>query len=381
MIYMVCFLTSCIFFMMSEKSKNKLAKNFLALIAILLPCLLAGLRSDIIGTDVKVYVEPIYDAAQKSQSLNSYMDQSWFYIWRNKYVRDFEIGFTILVFIIVKLTNSLGVVLFSIHFLIVAPIYVGLKKLHKSYSICFGMLVFYLMFYNTSLNMMRQWIAMSILFMAFAYLIDGHKIKYCIFVMIACLFHISAIMGFVIMFVYMASTKKSEVKKNVHLKSSESTFPIKVFIFGIILLLSLNVVATFLNYIGLSKYVGYIQGDNKLYILPKQILLRLPIIVLFVFRWKSIAKEDALAPFYASMIVLDLLASQLMSINEYAFRISSFFSEYNIVSYSALVHIKGRKHGIKHYIFLVYVLSYIVCYWVYYYVITGAHATFPYVFA
>lgn len=53
----------------------------------------------------------------------------------------------------------LGTVLFFIHALILAPIYLGLKRMKKSYPVYLGMLVFYLLFYNTSLNMMRQWIA------------------------------------------------------------------------------------------------------------------------------------------------------------------------------------------------------------------------------
>ena len=46
--------------------------------------------------------------------------------------------------------------------------------------------------------MMRQWIAMAILFMAFSYLISGKKKKYGILTLVACLFHTSAIIGFVI---------------------------------------------------------------------------------------------------------------------------------------------------------------------------------------
>ena len=55
MIYIVCFLISCSFFWLSEKSKSRFVRNGLAIIAILIPCILAGLRADTIGTDVAVY--------------------------------------------------------------------------------------------------------------------------------------------------------------------------------------------------------------------------------------------------------------------------------------------------------------------------------------
>lgn len=381
MIYIVYFLISCSFFWLSEKSKSRFVRNGLAIIAILIPCILAGLRADTIGTDVKVYVEPMYNAAKKSHSLSTYMNQRWFVIWRYMYVNKFEIGFSLMVFLVQKLGGSFALVLFFIQLLIVAPIYIGLRKIHKPYPICFGMLVFYYLFYNTSLNMMRQWIAMAILFMAFSYLILEEKKKYCILTLVACLFHTSAILGFAILIVYVYCTKKREYIKIANFKLDESMAPIKIFVYGCIVLLSLNIIAVILSHIGLSKYIGYIQGNNGLYLLPNQILLRLPVILLFIIRWRKILKEDKLAPFYGAMIALDLLTSQLMSINTYAFRIGSFFSEYNILSYPALVYAGNRKCKANRYMALLYVIAYLAYYWIYYYVITGTHATFPYVFA
>lgn len=381
MIYIAFFLVSCIFFWLSEKCKSGFSKNFFAVIAILIPCILAGLRADTVGTDVKVYVEPLYNAAKESHTFSAYMKQRWFVIWRYMYVKDFEIGFSLLVFFIQKIGGSFATVLFVIQMLIIGPIFFGLKKMHKPYPIFFGMFVFYCLFYNTSLNMMRQWIAMAILFMAFPYLVSEEKKKYCILVLVACLFHNSAIMGFAILAVYMYSTKRKDSIKIANFKLDEAMSPIKIFVYGCVALLSLNIITTILSYTVLSKYVGYIQGDTGLYLLPSQIFLRLPIILLFVIRWKRILKEDRLAPFYGSMLVLDLLASQLMSINAYAFRIGSFFSEYNMLSYSAMVYAGNRKYRTNRYVTLLYVLVDMLCYWAYYYVITGAHETFPYVLA
>lgn len=382
MIYVTCFLTSCGFFWLSGKCKCRFAQNILVAIAILIPCMLAGLRADTIGTDVRVYVEPMYKAARESHSLSSYMNQRWYVIWRYMYVGKFEIGFSLMIFLIEKLGGSFGVVLFLIQALIIVPIYFGLRKIRKVYPICFGMFVFYCMFYNTSLNMMRQWIAMSILFMAFCYLVtDGNKKKYCIFCFGACLFHTSAIMGILVLIIYMYCTKKRDCVKIANIKLNESMAPIKIFVVGCIVLVSLNIITVILSKVGLSKYIGYIQGSNGIYLLPNQIILRLPIIILLVIRWKKILKEDKLLPFYASMIGLDLLAAQLMSVNAYAFRIASFFSEYNIISYSVLVYSGNRKYRTNRYITLIYILVYMIYYWVYYYAIMGTHATFPYVFA
>lgn len=381
MIYVVFFVTSCILLWLSEKSTSRNIGRFLAFIAILLPCILAGMRADTIGTDVRVYVEPMYNAAKHSTCFSSYLSQKWYMIWRYMYVAKFEIGFTTLVYLIEKLGGSLGTVLFFIHVLIVVPIYLGLKKMNKPYPICFGMIVFYFLFYNISLNMMRQWIAMSILFYGLSYLVLNERKRYLISVLVACLFHTSAIMGFVVYLVYIYSKNQTKSIKVSNFRLDGLFAPIKIFVYGCLALASLNLIASLLRMFGLAKYAGYIQGDGSIYIMPYQILLRLPIVVLFIIRWKRMMREDELTPFYGSMIVLDLLASQLISVNVYAFRIASFFSEYNILSYAALVYAGNRKYSMNRYATLLYVLAYIIYYWLYYYVITGTHATFPYIFA
>lgn len=381
MIYIIFFLTSCLLIWLSEKCQSRFIGKILTFVAILLPCILASMRADTIGTDVRVYVEPMYNVAKQSTSFSSYMGQRWYVIWRYMYVNKFEIGFTTLVYLIEKLGGSLGTVLFFIHALIVAPIYLGLKRMKKPYPVYLGMLVFYLLFYNTSLNMMRQWIAMSVLFYGLSHLIINKEKKYFITIVVACLFHTSALMGVAIYFIYMYSQKQRKYIRIANFRLSGSLVPVKVFIYGCIVLLSLNVIAVLLRNFGLAKYVGYIQGNGSIYLLPNQIILRLPIIILFIIRWRKILTEDELTPFYGTMIVLDLLASQLISINVYAFRIASFFSEYSMISYSALVYAGNRKYRTNRYVTLFYVLAYMVYYWIYYYIITGTNATFPYVFA
>ena len=381
MIYIVFFLISCFLIWLSEKSPSRNIGNFFAFIAILLSCILAGMRADTIGTDVRTYVEPMYNAAKQSSSFSSYMGQRWYVIWRYMYVNKFEIGFTTLVYLTEKLGGSLGTVLFFINALIVAPIYLGLKRMNKPYPVWLGMLIFYLLFYNTSLNLMRQWIAMAVLFYALSCLINNEKEKYFIFVALACLFHTSALMGIAIYFLYIYSCRQREYIKIANFRLPGSLAPLKVFAYGCVVLLSLNFITILLRTFGLAKYAGYIQGNKSIFLLTNQILLRLPIIVLFIIRWKRMAKEDELTPFYGSMFVLDLLASQLTSINIYAIRIASFFAEYNILSYCALIYAGNRKYRANRYATLLYVLAYVLYYWIYYYIIMGTNATFPYVFA
>lgn len=381
MIYVITFLLSCTVFLLSEKSHSKYLKRILVIVAILLPCFLAAIRHNTIGTDVKVYVEPLYNAARESDNFATFMQQRWFVVWRYMYVNQFEIGFSTMIFLIEKLGGSLKTVLFFIQLLIITPVYLGLKKINKPYPIYFGMCVFYFIFYNTSLNMMRQWIAMSILFLGFSYLVADEKKRYFVYIVVGTLFHTSALFGVIIFVIYQFCQKQRISIRVNNFKLKEEIIPIKFFIYGCVALLSLNVIVVLLDKIGLGKYVNYIQGSSSIYILPGQIFIRLPIIVLFVIRWKRMLREDKLMPFYGVMIVLDLLSSQLQSVNPYAFRIGSFFAEYNMLIYPAIVYTGNSKYRSNRYLTLICVLAYIIFYWTYYYVVLGTHATVPYMFA
>ena len=128
LIYLGCFAVSSLLIALSNKLKYKNQKRVIAFIGILLPCILAGLRDESIGTDVLVYVKPIFTAAENSSSFSDFLSYSWFFSWKYKYVYEHEIGFTLLVFVITKITGSLSAVLLSIQLFISTFIYKGIKK-------------------------------------------------------------------------------------------------------------------------------------------------------------------------------------------------------------------------------------------------------------
>ena len=103
-------------------------------------------------------------------------------------------------YVIAKIIGNLQWVLFFIHILIVVPIYLGLRKfkdLDGKLWLC--MLVFYFMFYNVSLNIVRQYIAIAILFYGISSLLNDKRgeTKFWISLIVALLFHNSSLLGIV----------------------------------------------------------------------------------------------------------------------------------------------------------------------------------------
>lgn len=379
--YILAFLFSCLFVYLSGTQRNKIVKNIFLWIGLLIPCFLAGFRADTIGTDVKVYVEPIYSAAKASKSIFDYFQHEWYLIWRYKSVKDYEIGFTLLVYLVTKVFGSLSAVLFFIHLLIIVPIFKALEYRRNRLSIWFGMFVFFALNYNVSLNMMRQWIAMAFLLYGSRYLIENKRLKYFYVVVLAMMFHTSAIIGGIIYVIYNYVMSDS-IRIKIRFRIGNTIFDmsaykvIAVTAASIIALIVLSLIANILKYIGLSQFVGYINGN--IYLVPNQILVRIPVILLFIINYRNIVRKNKEAPFWLTMLLVDLVLSQLVSVNAYSFRISTFFAEYSIISIPTMIKSIPSKGGRKLIVSIIIIL-YLIFYWWFYFVFMGMHATVPYI--
>lgn len=380
-IYLICFAVSCLLLKISEFSKKRIIYRFITAIALIIPCILAGFRADTIGTDVQVYVKPMFDAACSSKSFSEYQNMRWMASWTYIYVHEIEIGFSLLVYAIAKIFGNLTVLLTCIQILIIIPFYEGLSYFKRSFPMWLCMLIFYLMNYNVTLNMMRQWIAMALLFYGFKYIIEKRLYKFIFINLIAMTFHKSAMFGilFYLIYTYIYSGKKEKKlkiiissRKHISLENLNKVFII-IIVFCLALL-SLNIISVFLSYIGLNKYSAYIQGD--LYLLPIQIILRIPFIMIILLNWKRYSEKYKMAQIFLAMMVIELLVSQLGSISQYSWRIATYFSMFNCLSYCSICEFSKKR--ITRISYKILLIIYLIAYWVYYFVIQGIHETIPY---
>lgn len=80
------------------------------LFVILLPALLAGLRNINIGTDTRLYIEPLFKQAVNSETFRDYYVSEWFYADGYSYatVGEYDLGY-ILVYVTALLTDNLNI--------------------------------------------------------------------------------------------------------------------------------------------------------------------------------------------------------------------------------------------------------------------------------
>ena len=341
-------------------------------------CLLAGLRAADIGTDTKVYLIPIYDAAKKCHSMREYLNSSFHaFSWTTDYVKDMEPLFPLLVLVVTKLTGSLYCVQTVLELCIVIPLYMAVKK-DKQTNMWMAIFVFCMQFYNPSMNMMRQSIAMSFGILGFEYWKNKEKRKTFICAIIAFLFHTSSLLLWLIYILYDYNANGiivSFAKKKISQKNENYRMLVSISI-GVIGVLMTSTVVSILSVVGFGEYVSYVTG--KLTFMPNQLLIRAPQIILVVWSYKYLKTRSRDTSFFLVMEVYVVLFLQFTSISGYGGRIAQYFAIFDVIvipqAMNALKRVKGGM--------VVYpvIIIYYMVYWVYYFAVVGTHQTIPYIF-
>lgn len=373
-IYLAGFLVSFSIAKAIEKwNANSVGFWVWSFVLLLVPCLIAGLRADTVGTDVLVYARPLYDLAESSSSLSNYFDAHWWSVWRYMGPADYEVGFSLLIWLSSVVGSSFSFTLFVIQAFTIFPIYLALAKVRKgnSISISLGLLVYLLLYFNVSLNLMRQWIAMAFLLLAITYLLDRKQLQYFILSAVAFLFHTSAILICLVVYVFWRYVYSSEggYARRVLIASAISLL---IIVFG------LRIVALSLSALGFNEYIQYI-GTEEVSLVPSQLLLLVPGVLLVLSSWKQRCQSNTWLHLLVLSMIVGVFASQLGSITDQSSRLAQYFSYQAILAFP-LAHSAISDRDKKHMFWGATVL-YLVVYWIAVYVVMGANQTVPYVFA
>ncbi|MBS6051066.1 MAG: EpsG family protein [Haemophilus haemolyticus] len=168
---LACFLS----FLIGLKAKGKY-KTFITLIAMVPPFIVSSLRYDN-GSDYLMY-KNIFESIRDYGKIES--------------VKSLEIGFTSLIDLSLLFSDS-SIFFFSLVALVILTFYFcGISNI--SNNIPFSILLFFITgtFFDT-FNGLRQYIAAAILFYSICYIINNSAKKYIFFVMLAFLFHYTAL--------------------------------------------------------------------------------------------------------------------------------------------------------------------------------------------
>ncbi|MGJ3803086.1 EpsG family protein [Limosilactobacillus mucosae] len=375
-VYLIAFLVSTTLFKCGDffKEKNRWIVDALG---ILLLCMVAGFRGISVGTDVSVYLRPSIDAAMYANNFVEYWHASWMPPngYRLMEISQFEFGYTLLIWIVTKLFHSIVMTQLVVELFIIYPIYFVLRKA-KNTSVWIGMLTFELMFFNASLNMIRQSMAVAVGLVAVFYWFNNDKIKFLLFTVVAFFFHKSAVILFIVVGLYEFLYSKKRLK---NLKLEGSSYRLIIFsVIGTLVVFSSQYLTYLLKFIGLGQYANYM---SKASFLPNQILYYLPGLFLLIINWRVYKQSIDNYKFYILMIICTILAGQfytestVLSANQYGGRIALYFSMFQILAYAQAFKKIRYKYSL-----LFVLIIYMLFYWWYHYAFLGIDMTVPYAF-
>lgn len=208
MIYLIVFAASCglmqlsehirnrnkaDFFLFQEKKKSKPICIILTILALLLPAILAGLRDSSIGTDVELYGNYWFEYAGKYKLIP--------YI---KMGLEQSIGlvYMLLNYAVSMITDDVKVFYFVLSLLETVLVYMGVRPFRDKISVPFAMFCYYTIFYNNTLNLLRQSLAVAFVCFSYQYLVRDKIGIYLLISILAVMSHYSAIFVFLLIFIW-----------------------------------------------------------------------------------------------------------------------------------------------------------------------------------
>lgn len=370
-IYLITFIISLFLIMCTEKYKlHSGTKKVFVFIALLLPALLAGLRSYEIGSDTSGYGTYWFEQATR---FNNWLD----FI---KYAKGYSIdyGYATLNYLASRLGNDAHIFFFLLCFLELSLLYYTAKRYSKNGTVALTFLFYYFMYYNDSLNNMRQFPAVLIIVYAYRFIEESKLLPFVGCVVLASTFHVTAIFAVVLYpIAWMAQNKFSKLN-------------LLLIVVGI-LVACFSIDEVFKLFVGfglnLTRYEHYIYGADGGGKFVRLGIFGIIWIVYFMNKdkyatQKGIAESNVF--FFFCTISLAFTSLMFLGITNYIIRLSYYFDFFLLLYLPSVLKLHttfavkkdGTKIGLQYFI----VVISLVTYWTITYVVRNGADTVPYKF-
>lgn len=365
LLYLAVFVICLFIAFIADNSKDYKVYWFLIGILILFLSIIAGFRDFKVGIDTQLYI-PNYWAEADTQTFHKF-----FRVLANT---ESDKGFLALNKLAHVFGNEIWLSLFFTSLFIYGFAFVAGALLAKEYKFKFTYFVFFYLFifFNTTMNHMRQHCAVSIMMIAFYMFIEKRYVLSSLFFLLSTTFHSSSIviLGLPVVH-YLIYNVKNVLVRNIVVISTLFVIIISVLhYYEIITYLSSNdiIYELYADRYGInSKY----EGSSAISI-PKIIYLLIP----FLFYWngkriKSLNQKDYV--FFIIIQIIFLITYSLQFISIYLFRLGYYYQFIQFIACSKIVSDKNSEK-----IWNMTYMGYIVLLWYFDFIYHGYHGTYPY---
>ena len=373
MIYIIVFLFTTFFTYVAQRTvSQKVFFYFFSALAVLFPAMLAGFRDSGIGTDTLIYVDHVWAKILLVPAWDDFM-----YSYSNKDFQDIEFLYLLLNWLVSQVSTDVHSIYFAANLVVIYFVYRAAYDNRKKCDMWLVMLLFLLLYYNASLNLVRQSIALSMSIYAYKYIEREKWVKVAIWSYFVLLAHNTGVFFTFLWLIYLIFRLKSRILKRLLLLSFAIIVPVSLSMLDYILFLSVNLgilPEKFLMYMGGLEESALTKSAFIIYILFGIFLFG----VWRFFRRVSCQLDSKLSMYaYFKFIGVLLFIGSLVS--RWAFRVSYY------INYPAdCLFLPRAAKLVKRRSFVMYKLS--VCtilllafvLWIWSIVIKNDNATIPY---
>jgi len=355
MIYVAMFIVSVLCLQWSSKSIRKVGKEILFWIAVALPVLMATFRSNDVGIDVNIYIRP-YSVLAQNEAFASYMVAML--------SQQVEVGYAIVNYVGAHIGGLQGS-FFLIELLVILPVYFRISK-EKDINVWLAAFIYLCLFYNMSLNIARQSIALSIVFFSLKYIREKNYWKATIVILVACTFHFSAVIG-LSYFVFELVNKGKEWR----IKQS-------IIILGVICMIvfydEIAAILFKLIFGETNKYTNAFLKSETGYLSFWNIVLNTAFLLIILINKSFLMKQDNYR-WYQIDSIFNFIVYLLTAYNGNAFRYALYFSIFMPIAIPTLRY-RFVKENRRYIDFVLAIL--ILLYWYNFNTLANGHGTYPY---
>lgn len=368
MIYLLIFTLSIsaqlVAYQLKKKCSQRYLYSILIFLSLLIPAWLAGVRANSVGTDMFYYAIRVFEASDKNAS-----NFSEFISYIN--FLGIEHGYAIMNFFLVKIFHNIEVMLLVDNFIVIIFVYLGLKEYFHNKPVWLGMLTFYLLLYNDSLNIMRQSIALSMVFYSIMLLMNRKYFFSFAMALLATGFHSTAILSFFFLSILWGINTSKVRKYVVYIISFIAIF----------LLLKLeDIAALIITYVPFLaarsyKYSKYLSQLGEYTISLYNCFTFGLIFLLLIITYKKVKQKDQNVIFFITIYIFLLV--MLMSTSFILGRIAFYFEIFMTVIIMVLQEIFT---GSSKKLYQIGIIGLLGLSWVYRVILCNYGETFPYIF-
>lgn len=304
---------------MHKNKDNKKVVIFLSLVLLVSLSFVAGIRAMELGYDAKQYIPTIFKRLEKYDTFSTFSNGF-----------DFEFLFKVISYFAYKIhPNTISLMFF---YSFVTTLFMLLFAYNEKDNLPFNctLVIYYATLYLYSYNIMRQAIALAIIFYSFSLLRKNKYIKSLLFLIVALLSHDSAFIAvpiFIIKF----------VTERLDTKAKKTYFLTFTTVFVVALCFMYEDIIYLLNNIGLlpDKFVNYLStyGDNAIDLNLADTLFKLLCVIIsfFVLKMQKLEQDESYC-----FLIYALLA---LMMNIIAFKIYPIYRCGNYYFYLCLFYL------------------------------------------